>query len=172
MNMRQVGSANIGFYGTWGTNEGDGPIVVGGSFGAVPQIDRRAVAGEAVEALVVGVVRVEQVAGSGLVHTLLGKAVGAAIEGESVAGAALRRLAVAQVVDTQAVRQAFDLQGGGVVGEPQSGVGGRGGDLLQRIGADRAEVVTRVVVLEDEGVAVADVICRLAGRGPHHKVLA
>ena len=88
------------FNSTWGTNESDGPLMIGASMcvGIRPQKDR-GVAGVAVEALVVGVVRVDQVAGVGLVHELLGKAVGTARQGQSVAGAALRRVAVAQVVD-------------------------------------------------------------------------
>ena len=101
---------------TWGTI--DRPLLIGGSDGAVRQRDRRAVAGVTIEALVVGVVRVDEPLVYGLVHELLGKAVGTARQAQSVAGAALRRVAVAQVVDAQAVIRAFDLQGGGVVSEP------------------------------------------------------
>ena len=165
----------LAFNSTWGTKEGNGPLMIGASMcvRAVPQVDRWTVTGEAVEALVVGVVRVDQVAGVGLVHELLGKAVGAARQGQSIAGAALRRVAVAQVVDTQAVIRAFDLQGGGVVSEPYLGVVKRGGDLLQRVGADCAEKLTRLAVSEDEGLTTAaDVVDRLARRGRRHEVLA
>ena len=96
-------------------------MVIGASIGAIPTINRR-IAGIAVEALVVGVVRVEEPLVTGLVHELLGKAFGTEVEAQSIEGAALRRVAVAQVVEAETAISAFDLQCGGVVGEPQSGV--------------------------------------------------
>ena len=126
-----------------------------------PQVDRRE-GGIAVEALVVCVVRVEEPLVAGLVNELLARPFGTECEGQRVAGTALRRVAVAQVVDTQAAIQAFDLQDGGVVSEPQLGVSGRGGYLLQIWVADRTQILPRLVVLEDEGVAAADVKDRLA----------
>ena len=73
---------------TWWTNEDYGPLVIGGSAGAVPQVDM-AVAGEAVDALVICIVRIEQIAHVGLVNELLSNPVVTAREGQSIAGAAL-----------------------------------------------------------------------------------
>ena len=102
---------------TWGTNQCDGPLVVGCSVGAGRHKDCIE-AGIPVETFVVWIVRIEQEAGIGLVHELLMKDLITVREVKNVAGIALPFEAVQRVVNTEAIMHTYDLQSGCVVSEP------------------------------------------------------